>query len=204
LDWEPKSGYSSGSGRASRSIGCTIATGSNDTSLRLVRWTDADSDSGNGLGGSGALATIPSMGGTVRGVAFLAPGLVATAGTGDFAIRVWDVATMKADPVAILRGHADVVYGLQRMENNILVTASGDGQSLLFDTRVPTGCTCTSLFSAGGNRTSWSGGSALNSAAPTSASRELHAVAANERSYKVAVAADDGSICVLDPRMAGA
>lgn len=53
---------------------------------------------------------------TVRDVCFVDDRTLASAGGGDFGVRLWDVgAPSSSDPLAVLHGHKDAVFGVRAL-----------------------------------------------------------------------------------------
>jgi WD40 repeat protein len=115
-----------------------LATGSNDTTVKVVSWPPhADWP---------AAMTLHTDAGTVRDVCWLGSGeralqLVA-GGAGDFGVRLWDVSTLRGPSVHSsaahrLMGHTDVVHGVRAAggDGRTLVSCSADGTVRVWDVR---------------------------------------------------------------------
>ena len=139
-----------------------LASGSNDTCIQLVQSAAAGSSSASVAPPPARATTLrtPSSagGGTVRTVQFLAPHLLVSGGSGDFALRVWDVNRAAADeedarqqlPVAVWAGHSGVVFAACVLaprgappggasQRSTVVSAGADGTLRLWDARVAGG-----------------------------------------------------------------
>ena len=94
--------------------GSLLATAGNDKRVQVASFHCDDS-----YGGSQEVAaelvpcsTFDGHSGTVRDLAFLNASRLVSAGAGDCAIRVWDVAEGRAAPLVVLEGHSDAVWSV--------------------------------------------------------------------------------------------
>ena len=97
-----------------------IATGGNDGSVGVTRlkWSDDYADSLRlvAVNGKARVNRRAHPGGAVRGVAFLNPTSVISAGGGDYSPRVWDLgaagASMPDECTRVLRPHGSEIVGV--------------------------------------------------------------------------------------------
>eukprot|EP00899_Mesostigma_viride_P011957 jgi/Mesvir1/20762/Mv12767-RA.2 len=145
--------------------GRLLASGSNDHAVKVVplgeAWWAQAGRADNGLdasmeessaGGANEMMKLVLSGhtGTVRSVVFspIHPGLLLSGGTGDCAIRLWDVG--RGHCMGILHGHSAAIFTLAvSSDGNVLASGGSEGSVRLWDLR---------LCGAGGIATSESTG----------------------------------------------
>ncbi len=206
-----------GGGGAGGAGDAVLATGSNDTLVKVVRAGRA-AHGGPVTTALGATVVIPAGVGTVRDVRWFgagvaaggAPAFLAVAGGGDGGIRVYDAAgvtpaaggtpgatTRAPPPVVTFAGHAGTVHAVRAWGDDaaVLVSAAEDGTVRLWDARAGAAPVATLALSAGGAALA-APGAALATAAGTGG-LPLHALAVRGR-REVAVGCADGGVAVAD------
>ena len=129
-----------------------LATCSNDTAIHVLKWQgEGHEDVCGDTSGPEPVAVIRGHSGTLRSVAFLNAGTLASGGGRDFNVRLWDVATMRTGAVQetqaatetelqCLQGHSGTVFGVCRYSSvgakqPLLLSCSDDGSVRLWDCR---------------------------------------------------------------------
>ena len=137
-----------------------LATGSNDTTVKVVKWKyqgmkpsrDLSSHSADILRNedfdwlAGKASGEPSVkkpdGGTVRKVQFLTENCLATAGSGQGALCIFDMDSDMAEPLQRFYGHSGVVFSLQKWglpeESAVFLTGGSDSTIRMWDLRTGT------------------------------------------------------------------
>jgi WD40 repeat protein len=205
-----------------------IATTSNDTTLRVVRCGRDNTDricARARAAQEAATLSIETGCGTTRDVCFLggSSSLIATAGGGDFCIKVFDVAAYSQAPVvsassnevtriarralSSLLGHSGIVYAVRPWGNDArhVLSASADGTMALWDVRAPSSRSALSFSLSQGTGALATSGSSLASRAPVGAI-ELTALACRDAGARsmgggpkeAAIGTANGSVAIVD------
>ena len=149
--WSNNSGNDSSIPPGTSSTPALLATCSNDTTMHVLKWTYGEPchvfQEGDAAGPE-AVAVLRGNSGTLRSVAFLGPSTLTCAGGRDFALRLWDVASLTREapgdldtdsPTAVLAGHTGSVFGISRYgpagDAAMLASCADDGTVRLWDAR---------------------------------------------------------------------
>jgi WD40 repeat protein len=118
--------------------GTLLATAGNDKRVQVASFHFDDTDR-TSLGVNAELvpcSTFDGHNGTVRDLAFLDASRLVSAGAGDCALRVWDIAEGRADQLVMLEGHSDAVWSVNCPRGSErALTAAADGCVKYWDLR---------------------------------------------------------------------